>query len=96
MLLAFKVKMEKKSSIVATVHVDNTVRPQTVSSETNELYYNVIKNFRDRTGIAAILNTSFNVRGEPIVNSPLDAIRCFHGTGLDVLIIGNYIVRKKK
>ena len=60
------------------------------------MYYNLIKKFKELTGCPVLVNTSFNVRGEPIVNSPKDAFNCFMGTGLDYLIIGNFILDKKK
>ena len=66
-----------------------------VSRATNPLYWQVIEAFRARTGVPGLLNTSFNVKGEPIVCSPLDALRCFYGTGMDALAIGNFIVEKQ-
>ena len=73
-----------------------SARIQTVSKLKNKLYYDLILKFREKTGSPVIINTSFNVRGEPIVNSPTDAFRCFMGTELDYLIIGNFILDKKK
>jgi len=84
-----------KEHAAATVHVDNTVRPQTVSAETLPLWHRLIKETEALTGVPVLLNTSFNVRGEPIVNSPFDAIRTFCSTGLDALVIGNFLVQKK-
>ncbi|MDD4806502.1 MAG: carbamoyltransferase C-terminal domain-containing protein [Candidatus Cloacimonetes bacterium] len=84
-----------KEHAAATVHVDNTVRPQTVSPETLPLWHRLIKETEALTGVPVLLNTSFNVRGEPIVNSPFDAIRTFCSTGLDALVIGNFLVQKK-
>ena len=86
----------KRSEIPAVTHVDYSARIQTVSKLKNKLYYDLILKFKEKTGSPVIINTSFNVRGEPIVNSPTDAFRCFMGTELDYLIIGNFILDKKK
>ena len=86
----------KRSDIPAVTHVDYSARVQTVHKDTNLKYYNLIKKFKELTGCPVLVNTSFNVRGEPIVNSPKDAFDCFMGTGLDYLIIGNFILDKKK
>ena len=86
----------KRSSIPAVTHVDYTARIQTVHKETNKKYYNLIKMFKEKTSCPVIVNTSFNVRGEPIVNSPEDAFNCFMGTELDKLIIGNFYLDKKE
>ena len=95
MILAFEVQEEKRDAIQSAMHwIDHTTRPQTVSKRTNPLYWDVIEAFRRRTGVAGLLNTSFNVKGEPIVCSPGDALRCFYGTGMDALVIGNFIVEK--
>lgn len=80
--------------IPAVTHVDNTARVQTVSREENPFYYDVIKAFRNITGVSVILNTSFNIRGEPIVNTPVDAVRCFYGTGIDALAMPPYLLVK--
>ena len=85
----------KRSSIPAVTHVDYTARIQTVTKSTNYRYYDLISKFKEKTGCPLIVNTSFNVRGEPIVNTPLDAFNCFMGTNLDYLIIGNCILNKK-
>jgi carbamoyltransferase len=84
----------KRSEIPAVTHVDYSARIQTVTRDTNKRYYDLISKFKKKTGCPVIVNTSFNVRGEPIVNSPTDAFNCFMGTGLDYLIIGNCIVDK--
>tara|TARA_B100000787_G_C16131661_1_gene267683 strand:- start:6 stop:1019 length:1014 start_codon:yes stop_codon:yes gene_type:complete len=84
-----------RSEIPAVTHVDYSARIQTVHKETNEKYYKLIKKFKEKTNCPVIVNTSFNVRGEPIVNSPLDAFNCFMGTELDKLIIGNCYLDKK-
>ena len=79
----------------AVVHVDGTARIQTVERTQNELFWKVIEAFRRRTGVPIVLNTSFNVRGEPIVCTPEDAIRCFISTNIDLLVIEGYMVVKK-
>ena len=86
----------KRSEIPAVTHVDYSARIQTVSEKTNKPYYDLILNFDQRTGCPVIVNTSFNVRGEPIVNTPKDAFNCFMGTDLDFLVIGNCILDKTK
>jgi len=86
----------KRSEIPAVTHIDYSARVQTVDEITNKIYYDLISKFKEKTGCPLIVNTSFNVRGEPIVNSPYDAFNCFMGTELDYLIIGNCILDKKK
>ena len=84
----------KRSEIPAVTHVDYSARIQTVNEKTNKPYYDLISKFKERTGCPLLVNTSFNVRGEPIVNSPTDAFNCFMGTELDYLVIGNCILDK--
>lgn len=84
-----------RSEIPAVTHVDYSARVQTVTSETNPRFHALLKAFERRTGCPVLVNTSFNVRGEPIVNTPEDAFRCFMGTELDVLAVGNCLVRKR-
>jgi len=86
----------KRSEIPAVTHVDYSSRLQTVNKETNPKYYDLISKFKEKTSCPIIINTSFNVRGEPIVRSPTDAFNCFMGTELDYLVIGNCILDKKK
>jgi carbamoyltransferase len=86
----------KRSSIPAVTHVDYSARVQTVHKETNEKYYKLIQKFKEKTNIPVIVNTSFNIRGEPIVNTPEEAFNCFIGTELDNLVIGNCFLEKKK
>ena len=86
----------KRSEIPAVTHVDYSARIQTVTKKTNNRYYDLISKFKEKTGCPVIVNTSFNVRGEPIVNTPLDAFNCFMGTELDFLVIGNCILDKTK
>jgi len=85
----------KRSEIPAATHVDYSARIQTVHKETNPKYYNLINKFKEKTGCPVIVNTSFNVRGEPIVNTPEEAFNCFMGTELDTLVIGNCYLNKK-
>ena len=85
----------KRSEIPAVTHVDYSARIQTVHKETNERYFRLIEKFKEKTNCPILVNTSFNVRGEPIVNTPLDAFNCFMGTDLDKLVIGNCYVDKK-
>ena len=84
----------KRSEIPAVTHVDYSARIQTVHKDTNPRYYKLIEKFKKKTECPIIVNTSFNVRGEPIVNTPLDAFKCFMGTELDTLVIGNYYLTK--
>lgn len=94
MIVTSQVKPEKRSVIPAVTHVDGSARPQTVAEEQNPLYWRTIKAFGERTGVPVIMNTSFNLRGEPIVNTPTDAVRTFFSSGMDALVIGNYLVEK--
>ena len=84
-----------RSSVPAVTHVDYTARIQTVHSNTNRRYYDMISKFKEITGCPIVVNTSFNVRGEPIVCTPSDAFRCFMGTDLDVLAVGNFLLLKE-
>jgi len=84
----------KRSSVPAITHVDYSARIQTVNKNYNKRYYDLISKFKEKTGCPVIVNTSFNVRGEPIVNTPLDAFNCFMGTDLDKLVIGNCYLDK--
>ena len=86
----------KRSEIPAVTHVDYSSRIQTVHKDTNPRYYNLLKKFKEKTSCPVLVNTSFNVRGEPIVNTPTDAFRCFMGTGLDKLVIGNCFLSKNE
>ena len=85
----------KKSEIPAVTHVDYSARIQTVHKETNSKYYKLLSEFKKKTGCPVLVNTSFNVRGEPIVNTPEDAFNCFMGTELDILAIGNCYLNKE-
>ena len=86
----------KRSEIPAVTHVDYSARVETVDKDTNRRYYDLISKFKQKTGCPVIVNTSFNVRGERIVNTPKDAFNCFMGTDLDCLVIGNCILYKKE
>ncbi len=94
MLFAVPVRPEKHSIIPGVTHVDGTARVQTVSSHDNPRFYSLINHFSDQTGVPVILNTSFNVMGEPIVHTPLEAIRCFYSCGMDDLFVGDYWITK--
>ena len=93
MSLAYSVRPEKRATIPAPTHVDGTGRLQTVSRQTNPLYWALIKEFQKLTGVPVLLNTSFN-ENEPIVLRPEEAINCFLRTKMDVLVLGNYVVEK--
>jgi carbamoyltransferase len=94
MLLVYPFKNIGARDVPATVHVDGTGRLQVISREDNPLYYDVIDAYRQKTGVPIVINTSFNVAGEPIVCTPTDAIRCFLSTAIDYLVIGSYLVTK--
>jgi carbamoyltransferase len=85
-----------RSSIPAVTHVDYSARIQTVHADTNPLYHRLISRFKARTGCPLLVNTSFNVRGEPLVCTPEDAFRCFMGTGMEVLVAGNCLLLKEE
>ena len=86
----------KRSEIPAVTHVDYSARIQTINKKNNKKYFDLVTKFKEKTGCPVVVNTSFNVRGEPIVNTPLDAFNCFMGTELDYLVIGNCILDKSK
>jgi carbamoyltransferase len=94
MITSFEVQSDKRDKVPAVVHQDGTLRPQTVKYETNPRYYDLIRHFGDLTGEYLVLNTSFNIKGEPIVCHPREAIRCFYDTGIDALILGNFLLEK--
>lgn len=95
MLLVYPFTQKGENDVPATVHVDNTGRLQVVSKSDNPLYYDLIKTYYKKIKIPVIINTSFNVRGEPIVCTPNDAIKCYLRTDIDHLVIGNYLVSKR-
>jgi len=86
----------QRSTIPAVTHVDYSARIQTVTPATQGRFHDLIARFYDRTGCPILVNTSFNIRGEPIVCSPSDALRCFMGTELDLLVIGNLLLYKSE
>jgi carbamoyltransferase len=94
MILTAQVRQEKQSVIPAVTHVDGSARPQTVEQTANPVYWRLIDEFGKRTGVPVVMNTSFNLRGEAIVNTPTDAIRTFFSSGMDGLVIGNFLVEK--
>ena len=93
MTMLFKVKEENKEKINGVVHVDNTTRPQTLKREINPTYYDIISYVFESKGVPAVLNTSFNMHGEPIVGTVGDALRTFRHVG-DALLLGNYLIEK--
>jgi carbamoyltransferase len=94
MLYVVDVNKDKQNVLPAITHVDGTGRLQTVRKELNPRYYNLIETFGQATGVPVVLNTSFNLRGEPIVNTPKEAFHTFSQSGMDVLVLGDYIVEK--
>jgi carbamoyltransferase len=94
MLMVCDVRPECRTLLPAITHVDGTARLQTVTPSGNERYYRLLKEFGKVSGVPVLLNTSFNIMDQPIVESPLNALRCFFSTGLDVLVIGDFIVEK--
>ena len=85
-----------RSEIPSVTHLDYSARIQTVNGKYNKPFYDLIKNFYDLTGCPVVINTSFNIRGEPIVESVKDAFHCFMGTNLDILICNNFYLEKEK
>ncbi len=94
MLKVCNVLKEKQSEIPAVTHVDGSARLQTVNKELHPRYHELITKFGEKSGVPVVLNTSFNIQGEPVVESPQHALRCFYSTGLDALCMGNYILEK--
>jgi carbamoyltransferase len=94
MLGVFPVKKAMKKIVPAITHVDGTGRLQIIAQKTNPRYYGLIKKFGDMTGVYVLMNTSFNLKGEPVVNSPENALNTFRKSGLDYLVLENCIVRK--
>ncbi len=95
MLMVYPIKKKFQSRIPAVTHVDGSGRLQTIRRKDNPLYYDLIKEFGKLSKIPILINTSFNIRGEPIVCSPADAYKCMMGTGIDYLVIGNYLVKRE-
>jgi carbamoyltransferase len=94
MLIAKPVRPEWRDKIPAIVHVDGTARVQTVREQTNPMLYRLLKEFEALTGVPVLINTSFNVNGEPIVETPQDAVICFLTTGIDNLVLHDRLVSK--
>lgn len=90
----YPIKKKWKSIIPAVTHVDGSGRIQTVFRENNLRFYKIIREFYDLTGVPVLLNTSFNLNGEPVVMTPEDAIRTFYTCGLDILVLNDYIIYK--
>ena len=94
MLIAKTVRPEWRDRIPAIVHVDGTARVQTVREQTNPVLYRLLKEFEALTGVPVLINTSFNVKGEPIVETPRDAVICFLTTGIDHLVLHDTLISK--
>jgi carbamoyltransferase len=94
MILTAQVRPEKRQIIPSVTHVDGSARPQTVEERINPLFWRLVDKFGQRTGVPVIMNTSFNLRGEAIVNTPTDAIRTYFSSGMDALVIGSFLVEK--
>ncbi len=94
MITSFTCKEQKRTRVPAVVHADQTMRPQTVKKSFNERYWDLINEFGRLTGEYCLLNTSFNIKNEPIVNHPREAIRCFYDNGLDYLILNDFVLSK--
>ena len=94
MLVTTTVKEDWRNKIPAVTHIDNSARHQSVTQNSNSKFYQLITKFHEKTGVPVLLNTSFNGPKEPIVETPNDAIRCFYETGLDFLVINNFLISK--
>jgi carbamoyltransferase len=95
MCFTFSAKPERAADMGAVVHIDGTSRIQTVERSDNPLYHEMISAFDKLTGLPVVLNTSFNLKGQPIVDSPRDSLMTFYGCGLDALVIGNFLLEKE-
>lgn len=96
MILAYRVRPEFHALIPGVVHVDGTARPQTVRREVNSRFHGLLKAFGRLSGHPVLINTSFNVQGEPVVCTPADALRCFGGTGIDLLVMNDFVLEKPR
>jgi len=96
MLMVFPVKEKKRGVIPAVTHIDGTGRMQTIRREWNPLYYRIVESFAEKTGVPVLLNTSFNLRGEPIVNTPSNALNTFEKSGIDTLYLDTFVIRKER
>ena len=95
MLMVWPIKKNKQKQVPAITHIDGSGRLQVIKRKQNQLYYDVIKEFGKKTGVPMLVNTSYNIRGEPIVCTPFDAYRCMMGTGIDALFMGNFLIKRK-
>ncbi len=95
MIVAYPIQEAMRDKVPGIVHVDGTVRPQAVTREASPRFYELIEEVGKRTGHPVVLNTSFNVRSEPIICTPLEAVRCFYSNGLDALVMGNFVLKKQ-
>jgi carbamoyltransferase len=94
MITSFDIRPDQQERIGAVVHADGTARPQVVEESINPLFHRLLRDFGSRSGVECLLNTSFNIKGEPIVCNPREAIRCFFDTGLDSLVLGDFVLDK--
>ena len=94
MLIACQVKQNKVKLIPAVVHVDNSCRVQSVSKSNNYNFWRLLNKFKEVSGVPILLNTSFNIKGQPIVNNPLDAIKCFKKYNIDYLVLDTLLIKK--
>ena len=94
MLMVYPIVEEKRKLIPAVTHVDGSGRLQSIRRPQNPLYYDVIKEFGRLSGVPILINTSFNIRGEPIVCTPFNAYRCMMGTGIDYLVIDKFLIKR--
>jgi carbamoyltransferase len=94
MLMVYPVKPDKRKLLPAITHVDGSGRLQTIRKQDHPLYWSVIQAFGKLSGVPVLVNTSFNIRGEPIVCTPSDAYKCMMGTGIDCLVIGNFLIKR--
>jgi len=94
MIIAYNIKSEFIDKLPSAVHIDGSVRPQSVSRSSNPRFHKLLESFGKKSGHPVLINTSFNIQGEPIVETPRDALRCFGGTGIDMLVINDFIIKK--
>ncbi|KKU10003.1 MAG: Carbamoyltransferase protein [Candidatus Woesebacteria bacterium GW2011_GWB1_45_5] len=94
MIMVVPVRKNQWKNLGAITHVDGTARPQLIKRETNYMYYDIVKAFGKKTGVYTLLNTSFNLKGDPIVNTPEEAYSTFMRSGIDALVLDNYLIEK--
>jgi carbamoyltransferase len=95
MLMVYPINKKYHKQMPSVTHIDGTGRLQVIKRETNPLYYDLIKEFGRISGVSVLINTSFNIKGEPIVCSPEDAYRCMMGTGIDYMIIDRFLIKRQ-